>query len=490
MRYRLNQTLATAGIAMLVSGCAVGPDFKSPPAPAASGYTERPLPAQTVAARGEAQKFSSDEKIPAQWWTLFRSEKLDQLVKAALAGSPSVEAAKATLNQARETLTSQTGYEFPQVDLALGTQRQRFSPSAFGGTNPPTVFSLYNASVKVSYGIDLFGGLRRMIEAQGAQVDYERYQLEGARLALTANVVTAAISEASLREQIRATQEIVDASERQLAIAEKQYALGGIPKSALLLQRNQVAQARAALPPLEQNLERVRSQLAVYVGKTPSEAKLPEISLDDLHLPDTLPVSLPSKLARQRPDILAAEALLHAASAQVGVATANLYPQITLTASAGTQSISSSTLFANNTDIWNFAAGVTQPIFHAGSLRAQKRAAVDAYDKALADYRSTLLQSFQNVSDSLTALQADARTLKARSESEASSKEALSLAQRQFELGASSYLTLLAAQTQYQQDRIASIAARASRYADSAALLQSLGGGWWNQPKNGEVSDD
>ncbi len=477
-------------LAMLLAGCAVGPDFKRPPAPGDQSYTEKEMPKKTASAEGVSQHFSQEDKIPAQWWTLFHSKKLDRLVKAAIAGSPTIDAARATLKQASETLASDLGFEFPQANLALGAQRQRFSPAAFGGTAPPTVFSLYNASVQVSYGIDLFGGLRRTIEAQGAQVDYRRYQLKGAYLALTANVVTAAVAEASLREQIRATGEIISATENQLGIVERQYALGAIPKSQLLLQKSQLAQAKASLPPLEQSLAKIRHQLAVYVGKTPGNAKLPEISLEDLHLPEKLPLSIPSKLVRQRPDILAAEALLHSASAQVGVATANLYPQITLSANVGTESISSTSLFTNNTDIWSLATGITQPIFHAGSLKAQKRAAVAAYDQAFAQYKTTVLESFQNVADTLNALDSDAKALAAKDEAEASSKEAMDLAERQFRLGAASYLTLLAARNQYQQDRISAIAARAARYSDSAALLQALGGGWWNQPNNGEVSDD
>lgn len=477
---------------MLVCGCAVGPDFHHPESPKTDRYTEKPMPKATPMAGGISQHFASNAKIPAEWWTLFHSPGIDALVRQALEGSPNLHAAQATLRQAQDVLTADTGLEFPQVDLNAGVQRQRFSPAIFGGTGSPSIFSLYNSSVQVSYGLDLFGGLRRQIEAQKAQVEYEKFQLEGAYLALTANVVTAAVTEASLRGQIRATRDIIASEKRQLDIVDQQLALGGISRSVFLLQKTQLAQTRASLPPLEKSLSQVRHQLAVYVGQLPSEAKLPTIELGDLHLPENLPVSLPSKLARQRPDIRAAEALLHQASAKVGVATANLYPQISLTASIGTRSISSSSLFSGNTSIWNLAGNIVQPVFHGGQLRAQKQAAIAAFDQAAAQYRSTVLHAFQNVADALRALDSDAATLKDQIDAESSAGESMRLAQRQFDLGAVSYLTLLTAQRQYQQNRIASIAAQAARLADSAALLQALGGGWWNNPKdpNGEVSDD
>lgn len=482
----------TAWLALGLAGCAVGPDFHRPENPKATRYTENPLPRETAASGGVAQHFSEGGDIPAQWWTLFHSKPLDSLVKQAMQGSPTLDAARATLDQAREDLAAEMGYEFPQVDLSTTAQRQRFTNAGFGGNAPPNVFNLYNASVKVSYGIDVFGGLRRQIESQKANIEYAEFQYQGAMLALTANVVTSALTEASLREQIEATRAIVASEERQLRIVENQYKLGAVSQSDLLLQRSQLAQTRATLPPLEKALSQVRHQLAVYVGKVPQDAKLPVIELSGLRLPDNLPVSLPSRLARQRPDIRAAEALLHEASAQVGVATANLYPQITLSANIGSSSNSFPNLFTSRTQIWSFSGGLLQPIFHAGELKAKKKSAVAAYDKAFAQYRSTVLQSFQNVADVLRALETDAQTLKAEREAEVSAKDSLDLARKQFDLGAVSYLVLLASERQYQQSRIGVIKARVSRMTDTAALFQSLGGGWWHNSKdmNGEVSDD
>ncbi len=487
---RFNLKYGAAAACMLLAGCAVGPDFHSPEAPKDTRYTERALPDSTASAAGRAQHFSYNADIPQQWWALFHSAKLDKLVKDALAGSPNLVAARATLRQAQEDLAAEQGYEFPSVSLAPSAERQRFSPAVFGGSGPPSIFNLYNASVKISYGIDVFGGLRRQIESQRAQVEYEGYQYQGAVLALTANVVTAAVTEASLAEQVDAARAIIAAEEKQVRIVDNQLKLGAVPRSALLLQKSQLDQARASLPPLEKQLSQIRHQLAVYMGKTPQEEDLPEIRLTDLHLPENLPVSLPSRLARQRPDIRAAEAMLHQASANVGVATANLYPQITLSANIGSMAVSTGGLFSNKTEIWNFTGGLTQPIFNGGTLRAQKRAAVAAFDKAFAQYRQTLLQSFQNVADVLKALESDASTLQADQDAQISAKDALDITRKQFELGAASYLSLLAADRQYQQSRVAVIQAKASRLADTAALFQAMGGGWWNNSKNGEVSDD
>ncbi len=481
-------TVLLAG--MTLAGCAVGPDFHHPESPKATRYTETAMPGETVAAGGISQHFDQGADIPKEWWKLFHSASLDRLVKNALAGSPSLDAARATLTQAQEDLAAEAGAEFPQANLNLGAQRQRFSPAIFGGTGAPSIFNLYNASVQVSYGIDLFGGLRRQIESQEAQVEYESFQYQGAIIALTANVVTSAVTEASLREQIVSTREIISSEEKQVRIVENQLKLGGVSKADLLLQKAQLAQARASLPPLEKALSQVRHQLAVYVGKTPQDASLPAIRLEELHLPENLPVSLPSELAKQRPDIRAAEALLHEASAQVGVATANLYPQITLSANVGSESIATSSMFSNNTNIWSIGGNLLQPIFNAGSLKAKKKSAVAAFDNAFAQYRSTVLQSFQNVADVLKALESDAATLKADQDAEISSKDALDLVRKQFDLGAASYLSLLAADRQYQQSRIAVIGAKASRMADTAALFQALGGGWWHNSKNGKVSDD
>ncbi len=476
-----------AGIAM--TGCAVGPDYRAPEAPGTTAYTATALPPETAAspgAGGASQRLVPGQEIPAQWWTLFHSSELDQVIRQALADNPTLAAAQASLRAAQEARRAQLGALFPRVDANASASRQKISGAAFGQPNANfTPFTLYDASVSVSYGLDLFGGTRREVEALQAQVDFQRYQLEGVYLTLSSNIVTTAVKEASLRAQIRATREIVTAQEKQLEVVERQFQLGAVARTDVLAQRTQLAQTRATLPPLEKDLALARHQLAVLAGRLPSEAAaLPEFDLDELVLPQDLPISLPSSLARQRPDIRASEALLHAANAQIGVATANLYPQITLTGSYGSEATKTGTLFSPGAAVWSLGAGLVQPLFHGGELKARRRAAVAAFDQARAQYRATILQAFQNVADVLRALDADANTLKAQADAEAAAHDALDLTQKQFELGAVSYLSLLNAERQYQQQRISLVQAQAARFADTAALFQALGGGWWNRTKD------
>jgi NodT family efflux transporter outer membrane factor (OMF) lipoprotein len=406
------------------------------------------------------------------------------VVRQALTNNPTLAAAQATLRQSQENLNALVGSAlFPSVDANASVSRQKISGAAFGQPNANfSPFTLYNASVRVSYALDLFGGARRELESLASQVDFQRFQLEAAYLTITSNIVTTAVKEASLRAQLRATQEIVASQEKQLDLVELQFRLGGVTRTDVLAQRGQLAQTRATLPPLEKELEQTRHQLAVLAGRLPSLATtLPEFDLDRLRLPEELPVSLPSSLVRQRPDIRASEALLHAASAQVGVATANLYPQISLSGSYGSEAVTSGTLFSSRTAVWSLGAGVLQPLFHGGELNARHRAAVAAYDQASAQYQERVLLAFQNVADVLRALEADARTLKAQADAEAAARDTLDLTQKQFQLGAVSYLSLLNAERQYQQARISLVQAQAARFADTAALFQALGGGWWNR---------
>src|SRR5512134_2391849 len=488
-RLRLQIALVTAALA----GCAVGPDFRQPALPAVSSYVPGALPDNTAGASvpgGESQRFLPGEDIPTQWWALFRSEALDALIRQALADSPTLAAAQATIRVAEENRRAQFGALLPSVEGNASASRQKTSAASFGlpGTDLPS-FSLYTASVNVSYALDLFGGTRRELEALQAEIDYQRYQLEGAWLTLTSNLVVTAVEEASLRAQIRATREIVAAEEKQVSLVELRFELGGASRSDVLAQQTQLAQTRATLPPLEKQLARTRHRLALLAGRLPADAgKLPEFDLEGLSLPQELPVSLPSSLARQRPDIRAAEELLHAASARIGVATADLYPQITLTGRIGSQATAIGDLFGAGTSVWNFGAGLLQPIFRGGELTARRRAALAAYDQAEAQYRETVLQAFRNVADALRALEMDARALEAQAGAESAARASLELAQRQFELGAGSYLTLLNAQRQHQQARIGLVQAQAARYSDTAALFQALGGGWWNRDMAGDTA--
>lgn len=472
------------------AGCAVGPDFRAPVAPAVMTYTEKPLPLETVSApgvSGSAQRFANGRDIPDEWWGLFRSEPLDRLIRQALKESPTLAAAEAALRRARENLRARGGtVTYPSVDGTLGVSRQRNTGASFGQPNADAgAFTLFNASVNVSYTLDLFGGGRRELEGLQAEVDYKRFLLEGAHLALTSNIVTAAIQETSLRAQIKANHDIVDMYQKQLDIIRTKYELGGASRSDVLVQQTQLAQTQASLPPLEKELEKTRHQLATYVGRFPGEGGLPEFQLEGMELPRELPVSVPSALVRRRPDVRASEELLHAASAGIGVATANLFPRITLTGGLGTSALRTEDLFSNGTSLWSLGTGLLQPLFHGGELTARRRAAIAAYEQALAEYRDTVLHSFRNVADSLRFLEYDALTLRAQADAEASARDSLDLTRKQYRLGAVNYITLLIAQRQYHQARVFLIQARAARFADTAALFQSLGGGWWNRDSKG-----
>ena len=470
--------------ALMLAGCMVGPNFQRPDAPRTDRYTETPLPQETTsttATGGAAQRFVAGGDLPAQWWSLYRSEPLDRLIRDALADSPTLAAARATLRQAQENLTAQTGaLLYPGVDANASATREKISNASFGQPGASPIFNLYNASVNVSYMLDVFGGNRRQLEGLQALVDYQSYQLEGAYLALTGNIVTATIREATLRAQIASTREILAAEQDQIRRVARQFELGGVGRLELVAQRAQAAQTEATIPPLENQLAQTRHQLAVLTGRLPSDIVVPQFSLDTLQLPEDIPVSLPSELVRQRPDIRAAEALLHQASAQIGVATANLYPQITLTGSFGAQSNQIHNLFAGPS-LWSIGAGLLQPLFHGGQLEAERRAAIAAYEAAQAQYQETVLQGFRNVADALRALEEDARTLKAQAEAETLARERLDLTRKQYQLGGTSYIALLDAQRQYNLAQFALVLVQGNRYADTAALFEALGGGWWNR---------
>lgn len=476
------------GVALLCSplllsglvGCAVGPDFKSPDSPKTDTYTAQPLPAETAAtpvAGGAAQTFALGKDLPTQWWTLFGSSKLDALVAQAFSNSPTTASARAALKQAEENLTAQRGAYFPTVDAHGSATRQKTNTSSLGVTTPAdSLYNLYNVSVSVAYTLDIFGGVRRGVEAQAALTEAQRFELQATYLTLAANVVTSSVSAASLRDQLAATQDIVAAQEKQLDIAQKRHQLGAIAYADVLAAQSNLASVRATLPALEKQYAAVQNQLAVYLGKLPSEFNGGDFNLDEIQLPQEIPLSIPSQLVRQRPDVRAAEARLHQASALIGVATANLLPQVSITGSIGTQATESAQLFKD--EIWSIGAGVTQPLFHGGALTAKRRAAIAAYDQAAADYRLAVLTAYQNVADALTALQSDAQALQAQHTAMTSAKENLSLVERQYALGSVSYINLLSAQRQYQQSRVNYSQALASRYQDTAALFQALGGNW------------
>jgi NodT family efflux transporter outer membrane factor (OMF) lipoprotein len=486
-KWPLGITVAAAAVCVALAGCTVGPNFHAPEAPGTTEYTPEPMPSETESSPGpggEAQRFVPGADIPAQWWTLFHSPELDELVRQALANNPTLHEAEATLRLAQENLNVLVGSAvYPKIDANASVVRQKVSGAEIGLPQfTPSPFTLYNASVNVSYALDVFGGARRELEALEAQVNVQRFKLEGAYLTITSNIVSTVVKEASLRSQIQAVQEILAAQQRIFDLVEIQYKLGGAARTDVMAQRTQLAQTQTTLPPLKKELDQTRHLLAVLIGTLPSESRaLSQFTIEGLQLPSELPVSLPASLVRQRPDIRAAEAMLHAASAQIGVATANQYPQFNITGGIGLVSTTGNILGPNGTSIWSLGAGLLQPVFHGGALSAQRRAAVAAYDEALDEYRTVVLQAFQNVADVLRALDADAQTLKAQADAEAAARNTLELTEKQFQLGAVSHLSLLNAERAYQETRVGRIQAQASRYADTAALFQALGGGWWNR---------
>jgi NodT family efflux transporter outer membrane factor (OMF) lipoprotein len=472
---------ALAAVAALSAGCAVGPDFLRPKPPPESGYLPQAL-GPTAAAEvhgGAAQNFVEGRDIPAEWWTLFHSPALNGLVERALKANPTLQAAEATLRQAQAQLYAGEGPLFPTVTGSISTAREKISGASFGFTSPFPPFYFNSGAVSVSYLLDIWGGTRRQIESLKAAVQYQRFELAASYLTLTTNVVAAAIQEAALRGEIAATEEIIDIESQELAGLKRQFTIGTAANTAVLQQAATLAQSRAQLPPLQKQLAQTRDQLTAYLGGFPSR-ELPEtFELAAIELPQSLPVSLPSTLVEQRPDIRASEALLHEASAQVGVATANMLPQVTLSASYGTEALNA--FVAPGSNIWSVGAGLTQPLFEGGTLYYRRRAAVEAFQTAAAQYRQTVVTAFQNVADALRALQSDAQAVAAQAAAERAAAESLDAARRQFHQGAISYLSLLTAEQTYQQARLSLVEAQAARFADTAALFQALGGGWWNR---------
>jgi NodT family efflux transporter outer membrane factor (OMF) lipoprotein len=476
---------------LTLNACAVGPDYHQPAAPSLAGYTPDGLPAATGAADGRAQHFVSGADISGQWWSLFHSPELTSLIDAGLAHNPTLAAAQQTLIEAEENVRAEQGSFFPTISGNFQAERTKISSASLAQDGAPGVastgvdnippFTLYNASVSVSYSPDVFGGVRRQVESLQAQAEYERYELEASYLTLTANIVTAAVTEASYRAQIDATNQIIAADRQQLNILNTQVALGGVARANVLSQQATVLNEQATLPPLEQQLAQARNQLADYVGAFPADFHEADFTLEQLDLPTELPVSLPSSLIEQRPDIQESAEQLHEASANVGVATANLLPQISLTPEVGYEALTTATLFTPASLLWSLVAGVTQPIFEGGTLRARRLSAIAALRSAGQTYQATVLTAFQNVANALQSLQFDAATLQSAELAEQSSARSLAVTRDQYLLGGQPFTAVLTAQTTYQNAVISRVKAEAARLSDTAALFQALGGGWWHR---------
>jgi len=468
----MKRALQTA-VAASLAACA-GEPVRPPEMPAAAQYTSTAV---------DEERLSPGMDIPEQWWTLFRSPALDGLVRRTLDDSPTLARAQARLRQAQEELSARNGgAQLPRVDARLSANRIDVGSDSFGGPGLPVSMplDLYLASISVSYAFDFAGGTRRELEGLRAEVDHQQYELEAARLMLAGNVVTTAIREASLREQIAEREELVSLQARRVAILERMGELGGVARADVIAEQRDLAQARAALPDLRRDLERMRHRLAVYAGLSPGAAELPEFRMAELQLPAELPLSLPSQLARQRPDVRAAEAVLARAGAQVGVATASLYPQITLSAQVGTLTTDAGDLFSGGTGFYYLGASLVQPLFHGGELRARRRSAVAAYEQAGASYQETVLLALQNVADVLRALEADANRFEELADAAERAKGLRDITAERLKAGGVSEAAMLEADRQYHRALMERTQAAADRCADSAALLQALGGGWWH----------
>jgi NodT family efflux transporter outer membrane factor (OMF) lipoprotein len=477
--------------ALLLSGCAVGPDFKKPAAPQVSGYTPTP-PVTTDAtpgvSGGEAQRFAQGGDIAGDWWTLYRSPALDSLIAEALKKNSDLKAAQAALRAAHESALAGRGAFYPQLGLsAQGAHFQQPSTLAPVPSNNAIQYSLFTPQLNVSYMPDVFGLQRRTVESLDAQALAVRYQMVATYNTLVNNVVSAAIQEASVRQQIQATEDMVAAMNKSLDILKYQLDRGYASGLEYNAQKAATAAVAATLPPLIKQDGQLKDQLAVLVGRYPSEQPAEKLDLAAIKLPEDIPLSLPSKLVEQRPDVQQAEASLHSASAQIGVAVANRLPNLTLAAQAGSSALAFSQLFGDGTNFWNAGATVAATLFDGGSLYHTEQAARATYEQSAAQYRSTVLQAFQNVADSLTALEQDAKALKAADAADTAAKATLEITQYQLKDGYNNTLALLLAQQAYQQAHIALLQAQASRYADTAALFQALGGGWWHRTDLGEA---
>jgi NodT family efflux transporter outer membrane factor (OMF) lipoprotein len=483
---RLASGALSAGLLAALAGCAVGPNFKRPAAPAATGFGTAPVQGETAAAQsggGGAQRFVAGMNIPSQWWTLFQSQDLNHLVEQALKGNPDVGAAQAALRQAHELYLAQRTSFFPVVQGSFGGDRSKFPTETL---TSPTVasnstYSLYTAQLTLSYTPDVFGGIRRQVEMAKAQAESSRFQLEATYLTLSSNVVVTAIQEASLRGQIAATERLLQLQHQLTETVQHQKLLGTASDLDVLAQQSLEAQTVETLPPLQKQLGQTRDALTALLGRLPSEEPQETFRLDQLTLPADLPVSLPSKLIEQRPDVRQAEENLHAASAAVGVALANMLPQFAITGDLGSSALKLGQLFSPYTGFWDAGTSLTQTLFDAGALLHKRRAADAALDQAAAQYRAAVILACQNVADTLRALKADADALKASAEAEQAAKKTFDLAQRQRVLGTISLVAVLNAEQAYEQAELAQVLAQANRYSDTAGLFQAVGGGWWNR---------
>jgi NodT family efflux transporter outer membrane factor (OMF) lipoprotein len=501
------RTALFVSVATLAASCAVGPRYHRPEAPENADYAPAPLLETSASAPihgGEAQRLVSGRDIPFEWWELFRSPALNALVERAFRANPTIAFGQAALVQAQELVYAQQGYFFPTIAANYDFERQKIAgnltldnvpgvegngdnllppvqdPNNYPHTHPLS-YSLHTAQLTVGFVPDVFGANWRQVETLAAQTDAQRFALEATYVTLASNVVAAAIQEASLRAQLEATRRIIEADTKSLQILRDQFRLGLAMRIEVAAEEAALGQAKMLLPPLQRQFEQTRDLIRALVGNLPNQEVPETFEIDALQLPSELPVSLPAKIIEQRPDVRAAEAQLHAANAQVGVAVAAMLPQFSITGNAGGNADQFSWMFRSGGPFWTIVGGVSQPLFEGGTLLHRKRAAKAALQQAAAQYQSTVIAAYQNVADTLHASLSDAEALSLDVEAENSAKVTYDLTRRQMEVGYANYLALLSAQNAYNQALLTRVEAQATRYGDTIALFQALGGGWWNR---------
>jgi len=473
---RLCMIGASASLTLL-GGCAVGPDFKSPHPRTDDRYTEAPLQTQIgPTSAADAQRLVIGAAASPEWWRMFQSEEIDQIVQRALDGNRSLASATYSLAEAEELVRARTGYLYPQVDVTAGVGRQKLG-SQFLGTFPkPPPFTYYAIGARVSYSLDFTGGVARSIEQQRALSQYREHQLQAVRLAISGNAVMKTLEIASLNAQVATIESLLERDRANLELVQAAFEAGSVSRLDVVSAQSQLASDATTLAPLRQQLSAARHALAVIVGATPATSALQSFDLSKLTLPAEIPVAVPSELAHRRPDILSAEAQLHAATAAVGVATANLYPHIDLTGSFGPQAVSTGELFESASNAWSIAGGLVAPLFDGGRLRAEKRATLEAVKASAANYDQTVLEAFQQVADAIDALNQGADSLRAQTAAEAAARENVELTRESYNAGQVGVLQVLDAERLYQQARLGFVRAQAQRYLDTAQLLLALGG--------------
>jgi NodT family efflux transporter outer membrane factor (OMF) lipoprotein len=463
-----------------LSACSVGPDFKRPEPPAAERYTSDTPSVEISSAATQHLVFGKE--IEGDWWSLFGSEMIDGVVKQALDHNRTLEAAAQTLAESHELALAQAGLRYPQVGLTAGVGRQQYGAEFFGGSFSFPPFTYLAVGPTVNYTLDYTGGIARSVEQLQAQAEASHQQLNAAFLSVSGQAVMQAITIASLRAQIATVETILDQDRDNLRLVRSAFEAGSVARIDVVSAESQIASDSALLPPLRQELAKAHHALSLVLGRSPEKELPADLDLAQIVLPLEIPVSLPSDLAHHRPDILAAEARLHAATSAVGIAESNFYPKIQLTGTVGPQAVTSGGLFDRSSIAWSLISGLTMPLFDGGTLHAQKRAAVDAVRASAASYQETVLEAFTQVADLLDALAHDAEQLDAQDQAQKAAEANLSLTRSAYQEGNVGILQVLDAQRSYQQARLGFVQTMAQRYLDTVQLFLALGG---TSPRSG-----